>query len=351
MPLCETRLLDGRRRHDERPRCCRGPRTGPMRRVVGHLGDGHRRAARRAQPGMNAATIIRRRLGRVLRGNLARARREPRPPTTVAEPVRDDDVARPSSSPTIAQSSPHAVSPRFGTRTTPTSNAACATCRPRSTSTRAASTVPAPATVINVEIASPAADRAQTLPRRAGRRVAVAQRAVEVARCPARDRWRPARRRARRVRRSPATRSRPARVLRDVRRGLGHDERELPGVRLVEPGRDAATPAAARRASPTWLGSSMATVIPVSRSCRIRGLLPSRDHHAGALARPRADLELVHEPLRAAEPEPQPVTRRVVVRQRLLDVRDARAAVLERDAQSASRAVGRAARAQPPPPP
>src|SRR5581483_816977 len=67
--------------------------------------------------------------------------------------------------------------------------------------------------------------------------------------------------------------------------------------------------------------------------------LPSRDRDPGPLARLRLDPELVHEPARAAEPEAEAAPGREAVPQRLLDVRDPGAVVLEDEPQPPARAV------------
>ena len=98
-------------------------------------------------------------------------------------------------------------------------------------------------------------------------------------------------------------------VLEQVGRQLGRDERDPPGLRLVEPARLARSPAR-RRAWPTWLGSATATD-RVALASRMRSIYFQRAIVISRVPRPTAEsisnsLDSRFAPLRP-RPRPPPV--------------------------------------------
>src|SRR3954465_7587822 len=86
---------------------------------------------------------------------------------------------------------------------------------------------------------------------------------------------------------------------------------------------------ARRRAWPTWLGSATATITPFSPD----RLPPTRQRYPGSLPHRGFDLELAAQPLRPAEPQPQPGPRCIPVGHRQLQIGDARPVVLKDQTQ------------------
>ena len=123
-----------------------------------------------------------------------------------------------------------------------------------------------------------------------------------------------------------------AAVLHQIRRRLGDDD--APADR--SPSSENPRPCAESRGRASRVTG--AAGIADLEAARARSL-PSRDGHPRPLARTRVDLELVDETARPAEPEPEPAAGRVAVAQRLLDVGDAGALILEDEPQAAPRAV------------
>ncbi len=337
----ETMRSASCRRSRSYQRCCRRrrSRTRPPSRSQPHDGDGRAAraaAARRARPGgcARAAGPSRSRRPCAPRPRAAVAARRP-----VAEAVGHQRSSR-TSRPTIAvQASPLPSSPGFGTQTPPATirEGACSTGGEACAASPivAQTTVPRPGCAIDVERRRCAAHRAEArarrCPRSSSRRAALAARFGDARPLSSARSRSPARlRRSSRKSSAPP----PACLTRFVASSVATS-----AARPVDVSLEAAAPrrsaTAARRAS-----ADLARV--VGRVTALRdpdqdAPFPARDRDPRAFAGLRLDVELVRQPLRAAQAEAQPAAGGVAVLQRQLDVRDARALVLERQAQTLAR--------------